>query len=317
MKTEGNLNNEIGLPKTLLKLDSHNEIAVIEMGMDKKGEIDYLTNLVNPDVAVITNIGMSHIENFDSQKGIFEAKMEIVNGLKEDGLLVVNGDDPYLKTLKGLDKKYSLITCGFNRENDIYCSSYTVNEDNISFTCKYNNQEYNFTVDSIAKHNILNAMFAIVIGFKYGLVYEEIKEGLLNIEFSKNRLNIIKTDKYTLIDDTYNASYDSVMSALEILNNFEGRKVAILGDILELGKHSKSIHEKLGKNVSCDVLVAIGEDAKYIYEEAKKKGVTAYYFLTKEDFYDKMATILLKGDNILIKASRGLKLDEVVDVLKK
>lgn len=314
-KTQGNHNNEIGLPKTLLTITKKTELAVIEMGMDKKGEIDYLTNLVNPNIGIITNIGMSHIMNFENQEGIFNAKMEIINGFKDNGLLIVNGDDKYLKTLKKQKHNYELLTYGFNKENDIYCKKYTINETTSNFTCIYQEKEYNFTISSIAKHNIGNALIAIILGLKYKLTPEQIQKGLLEIELSQNRLDIIKTDKYTIINDTYNSSYDSVMSALEVLNNFKTRKVAILGDILELGKYSTQIHKKIGKNINCDVLIAIGNEAKWIYEEANKN-IESYYFLTKEEFYDKMNAVLKDKDTILVKASRGMELDKVVEQIR-
>ena len=318
LKTIGNLNNEIGVPKTLLNLDLSYEVAVIEMGMDKKGEIDYLTKIVNPDVAVITNIGMSHIMNFpNGQEGIFEAKTEIVNGLKENGLLIVNGDDQYLKTLKNNKHSYRLLTYGFKENNDIICKNYEIKESLINFTCIYNNQDYNFSISSIAKHNIGNAMIAILIGFELGLSEIEIKQGLANIEFTQNRLDIIKTDNYTIIDDSYNSSYDSVMSALEVLNSFKERKVAIIGDIFELGRYSESIHKKIGQNLKCDVLVTIGKNAKYIFEEALNRDIKSYYYEEKDNFYKECKTILLKDDVILIKASNGMKFKEIVNFLKE
>lgn len=318
LKTIGNLNNEIGVPKTLLNLNSNHEVAVIEMGMDKKGEIDYLTKIVNPDVAVITNIGMSHIMNFpNGQEGIFEAKTEIVNGLKENGLLIVNGDDQYLKTLKNNKHSYRLLTYGFKENNDIICKNYEVKESLINFTCIYNNQEYNFSISSIAKHNIGNAMIAILIGFELGLSEIEIKQGLANIEFTQNRLDIIKTDNYTIIDDSYNSSYDSVMSALEVLNSFKERKVAIIGDIFELGRYGESIHKKIGQNLKCDVLVTIGKNAKYIFEEALNRDIKSYYYEEKDNFYKEYKNILLKDDVILIKASNGMKFKEIVNFLKE
>lgn len=318
LKTIGNLNNEIGVPKTLLNLDSTYEVAVIEMGMDKKGEIDYLTKIVNPNIAVITNIGMSHIMNFpNGQEGIFEAKTEIVNGLKENGLLIVNGDDQYLKTLKNNKHSYRLLTYGFKENNDIICKNYEIKESLINFTCIYNNQEYNFSISSIAKHNIGNAMIAILIGFELGLSEIEIKQGLANIEFTQNRLDIIKTDNYTIIDDSYNSSYDSVMSALEVLNSFKERKVAIIGDIFELGRYSESIHKKIGQNLECDVLVTIGKNAKYIFEEALNRDIKSYYYEEKDNFYKECKTILLKDDVILIKASNGMKFKEIVNFLKE
>lgn len=317
LKTIGNLNNEIGVPKTLLNLDLSYKIAIIEIGMDKKGELDYLTNLVNPDIAVITNIGMSHIMNFSNgQEGIFEAKMEIVNGLKENGTLIVNGDDEYLKTLKSKNHNYKLLTYGFEDNNDIYYKNYEIKDTVSEFTCVYKKKEYNFSISSTAKHNIGNALVAILIGFQFGLTVPEIEKGLMNLELTQNRLDIIKTDKYTIIDDTYNSSYDSVMSALSVLNNHKERKVAILGDIFELGSYSENIHRKIGKNINCDVLITIGEKAKYIYEEAQKRSIETYHFLTKEEFYKEFKNILSKEDVILVKASNGMKFNEIVEKLK-
>ena len=315
LKNEGNKNTNTGLAKTLFNLNSDTELAVIEMGMDKKGELDYLSKIVNPDIAVITNIGQSHIMNFkDGQEGIFKAKMEITNGLKENGILIVNGDDKYLSTLKNKKNNYDLITYGFNNDNDIYVKDYQIQDNNINFTCIYKEKEYNFNLASIAKHNIGNALIAVLIGFHYDLTQEEIQTGLLNIEFSKNRLDIFNTDKYKIINDTYNASYVSIMSALEVLNTFNERKVAILGDILELGKYSEGIHREIGKNLKCDLLITIGNDSKYINEETN---IENYHFNTKEEFYEKSNTLLKEKDVILIKGSRGLELEKVVEFLTK
>lgn len=314
LKNKGNLNNNIGVPKTLLNLSKSTQIAVIEMGMDKKGELGYLTNIVKPEIAVITNIGQSHIMNFeDGQDGIFKAKMEITNSLDSNKLLIVNGDDKYLKTLKDNYKKSKLLTYGFDDDNDIYVKEYSTGEKESSFTCVYKEKEYDFKIASIAKHNIGNALIAIIIGFNYDLTKEEIQKGLLNLDFSKNRLDIFDTDKYKIINDTYNASYDSIMSALSVLNNFKTRKVAILGDILELGSYSEEIHRKIGKNINCDVLVTIGKDSKYINEETN---IENYYFPTKEEFYKEAKNILQNKDTILVKASRGIELDKVVEFLK-
>ncbi len=312
LKNEGNLNNAIGVPRTLFNLENDTELAIIEMGMDKKGELDYLSKIVRPEVAVITNIGQSHIMNFpNGQDGIFEAKMEITNGL--DGILIVNGDDKYLKQLKDKKNDFKLITYGFNDYNDIYVKDYKINSETSSFTCVYNGKEYSFEIKSIAKHNIANALIAIVIAFNYNLTEEEIEKGLLNIEFSQNRLDIFTTDKYRIINDTYNASYDSIMSATEILNSFNNRKVAILGDILELGKYSEEIHRKIGKNLKCDLLITIGSDSKYINEETN---IQNYHFASKEDFYKEANNLLKENDVILLKASRAIGLDEVVKFLK-
>ena len=319
LKTQGNLNNNIGLSKTLLNLDNLNDIAVLELGMDKSLEIAYLSNMINPNIAVITNIGMSHIMNFkDGQAGIYKAKMEIVDGLKDNGLLIVNGDDKFLGKLES-NNSYKVIKCGFSSNNDIYCKSYNIDKYGTSFICVYKNKEYEFSLNTIAKHNILNAMFGVVIGLEYDIDYEQIKKGLLSCKFSNNRLDISVTDKYIIINDTYNACYESVISAFDVLNNFEGRKVAILGDILELGDYSKEIHQKIGKNIDCDLLITIGNYSKYIGEGAVSNSFDLskwYHFLRKEDFYNKVNELLFKGDIVLAKASRAMKFDEIVEFLK-
>ena len=314
LKTKENFNNNIGLPRTLLSLEDE-EMAIIEMGMDHKGELDYLSNLVNPDIAVITNIGQSHIMNFeDGQDGIFKAKMEITNGLKDDGTLIINGDDKYLKTLKELNHNYKLITCGFEDDNDIYCKKYELVNDSMKFTAVYNGEEHEFVIGSPAKHNVLNSLFAIAIANIYNIEEESIRKGLNDFKLSSNRLDVIKTDKYTIINDTYNASYDSMKSALEVLNNYDTRKVAILGDILELGDYSEEIHRNVGKLITCDLLITIGEDSKYINEEVN---IENYHFDTKEEFYEKESELLKDGDTILVKASHGIGLLEVVEYLQK
>ena len=253
--------------------------------------------------------------NFKNQEGIFYSKMEIANSLTSKDTLIVNGDDKYLKTLKNKQHDYKLLTYGFEENNDIYCKDYKI-EETSSFTCVYKDKEYKFKIASPAKHNIGNALIAIMLGIDLGLTKEQIEEGLLNIEMTKNRLELVKTDKYTIINDTYNANYDSVMSAISVLNNYKTRKVAILGDILELGGYSEEIHRKLGKDITCDLLISIGKESKYTYEEAVKKGIKAYYFLTKEEFYDKIKQILKPEDTILVKASRGMELDKLVEKLK-
>ena len=160
-------------------------------------------------------------------------------------------------------------------------------------------------------------MVSIILGFMFGLTEKEIGTGLSHIEFSSNRLDIIKTNKYTIINDCYNASYDSVISAISVLNSFKTRKVAILGDILELGDYSKRIHEMLGRDISCDLLIAIGNDARLIKEEAEKRNIDSYYFKDKEDFYKEIDNLLDEGDTILVKASNGMKFNDITEKLQE
>ncbi len=320
LKNEGNFNNEIGVPKTLLNLDNTIEKAVIEMGMSYKGEIKHLANIVEPKIAIISNIGMSHIEHFKNQEGIFKTKMEITTNFTKDNILIVNGDDKFLKTLKTKKLKYKLLTYGFEKDNDIYCNNYKINEEKIDFSCIINNKEEKFTIPTPAKHNILNALAAILVGLENNIEIKDIKKGLKHFELTKMRLDIFKTDKYRIINDTYNASCDSMISALNVLKNYKDRRVAILGDIFETGVYEEKIHRTIGDNIkdNTDILITIGKSSKYIYDEAIRKGFNknnAYHFDTKESFIKQKDKIIKEKDTILLKASRGMALETLIDQL--
>lgn len=321
LKNEGNYNNEIGIPKTLLNLEKDVEKAVLEIGMSFKGEIKYLSELIEPKIGIISNIGMSHIENFKNQDGIYNAKMEITTKFDQNSILIVNGDDKYLNKLKNKKLKYKVLSYGFNEDNDIYCKSYKINEESIDFVCEINKKEEKFTIPTPAKHNILNAMAAILVGQLLNIDLKDIKKGLKTFSLTKMRLDIYKTDKYRIIDDTYNASSDSMISALDVLSNYKTRRVAILGDIKETGKYTEEIHRKVGKNTKdkADVLVTIGSSSKYIYDESIENGFerkNIYHFDTKEEFIKKMNKIILEEDTILLKASRSMELEKIIEHLK-
>ena len=321
LKTEGNFNNDLGLPRTLFNLNNKTEVAVIEMGMSNKGEIKYLADILNPSIAVISNIGMSHIMNFKNQTGIFNAKMEITNNFNKDNILIINGDDKYLKKLRDKKKEYKLYSYGFNINNDIYCKSYEINQSEIDFICVYNKKEYSFSIPTIAKHNIYNSLASILIGFLSNMTQEEITKGLAKFKQSKERLNIENINKLHIINDAYNASSMSMISALDVLSSFKTRKIAVLGDILELGKYSEAEHRKVGKMIGKDIdlIITIGNDSNYIINEAIKKGYPkerTYHFKTNEEAKELLLDLILKDDTILVKASHGIHLEEVVDFLK-
>lgn len=322
LKNEGNLNNQIGVPKTLFNLDKSYKAMIIEMGMSQKGEIRYLTDIVNPNIAVISNIGLSHIENFENQEGIFNAKMEIASNFGKDNILIVNGDDPYLKKVKPKRHDYRVYTYGFSKSNDIYCTNYVIEKDHIDFTCIINYNEEYFRIPSIAKHNIYNAMAAILVGINLNIGLPQIKEGLQEFTLTKGRQTIINKNYLTIIDDSYNASLDSVKSAIDVLNSFKTRKVAILGDILETGSYNEEIHRKIGEYLpkKIDFLVAVGPSSKLIIDEAIKCGFDKNNIIYFEDYKKAIldiTKILQKQDTVLIKASHGIKLFELVEYLNK
>lgn len=322
LKNELNYNNEIGIPKTLFNLDYSYEKAVIEMGLDRKGDISYFKTIAPLKVAVISNIGLSHIANFENQEGIFHAKMEIAEHFNKENTLIVNGDDKFLKTLKDRKLPYNLLTYGFDEDNTIYCVSYEIVNGKINFKVNFKNKIYDYTIPSIAKHNIYNAMAAILIGNLYNLTYEEIKKGLESVSFTEGRLTIINKKDITIINDCYNASLDSIKSALNVLSTFKTRKVAILGDVLETGSYEEEIHKNIGKSIigNTDILILVGDSIKYTYDEVIKNNFNKgniYVFNTYEDVIKNIDNIIKKGDTILLKASHGIKLSNVVEYLDK
>ncbi len=197
--------------------------------------------------------------------------MEITSKFDKDNILVVNGDDAFLSTLKTRNYDFTIKTFGFNKENDIYCESYELTEDNIIFICIIDGKKEEIFIPTVGEHNIYNAMAAILVGKSLGLSMEEIKNGLRHYTATEMRLDIVKNDKMTIINDTYNASPDSMAAALKILGRYNERRVAILGDMFEMGELAEYGHRLVGKSTidNADVLITIGKDSKFIGDEAK------------------------------------------------
>jgi len=322
LKNVGNLNNQFGVPLTLFNLNKEHECAVIEMGMSGFNEIEYLVNIVNPQIGIISNIGYSHVEHLGSRDGIFKAKMEITTNFDENSLLIVNGDDDCLKTLKDKHLVYKLKTFGFEKDNDIYCQSFEMDEDNINFIAVIDGKREEFFIPTVGKHNIYNAMAAILVGINLNMTLEKIKDGLKNFQCTKNRLDIIKSNNLTIIDSVYNASIDSMTAALNILGRYKSRRVAILGDMFEMGEFAEFGHRQVGKAAlnNVDILISIGKDSEFIVKELKENNMNPdnlYHFETKEEAIEKLDDIIKENDTILVKASRGMHLEKVVEHLNK
>lgn len=322
LKNVGNLNNQFGVPLTLFNLNKKHECAVIEMGMSGFNEIEYLVNIVNPQIGIISNIGYSHVEHLGSREGIFKAKMEMTTNFDESSLLIVNGDDDCLKTLKNKDLIYKLRTFGFEKDNDIYCESFEMDEESINFIAVVDGRKEEFFIPTVGKHNIYNAMAAILVGINLNMTIEEIKEGLKNFQCTKNRLDIIKNNNLTIIDSVYNASIDSMTAALNILGRYKNRRVAILGDMFEMGEFAEFGHRQVGKAAldNVDILIAIGKDSEFIVKELQENNMNIdnlYHFETKEEAIENLDNIIKENDIILVKASRGMHLEKVVEYLNK
>lgn len=322
LKTQGNLNNEIGLPKTLFDLDSSYKAAVIEMGMSDFGEIERLSNTASPTIGVITNIGYSHIENLKSQEGILKAKLEILSGMKHNAPLIVNGDDAYLAPLKNeLQNSRLVYLYGIDNEHCDFKVGNIIEENGITrFNLVYNGCETEIEIPCAGKHNVLNASAAFCIGILSGLSEKEIVSALKKYKPDAMRQNIVKKGDHTIIIDCYNASPDSMKATLNVLADMEckGRKIAVLGDMLELGDLSEKLHRLVGEYAAqyhLDKLYCYGEYAMYIAAEASEHGLAscAFHKDSKDLMAEKIKKDLKSGDIILFKASRGMKLEEVID----
>lgn len=323
--TSGNFNNEIGLPLTVFRLAQEDRLMVLEMGMSAFGEISRLTRIAKPDTAVITNIGLSHIEHLGSQENIRKAKLEILEGLATDGVLFLNGDDKLLWELAG-SLPYEVLYYGIENSNcDLTATDIHMYSDNSDFKVKVEGAEYQFSVRVPGQHQIYNALAAILTGIRYNIPMEKIIQGVRAFVPSGMRQNIIQLPQYTLIKDCYNASPVSMKSGLDVLvrtaSKTGGRKVAVLGDMLELGEFSRQAHRDIGKLVcdfQIDCLVTVGEMAKHIADSAVERGFNAsstYVFYDNASVKENLSGILQVGDIVLLKASRGMKLEEIADYI--
>ncbi|NLK95848.1 MAG: UDP-N-acetylmuramoyl-tripeptide--D-alanyl-D-alanine ligase [Clostridiales bacterium] len=313
-KTKGNFNNHIGLPLMILELDSSYDVAVLELGMSNLGEIHTLANCSRPDIALITNIGLSHIENLKTKDNILKAKMEITDFFNENSILIINGEDEYLNKIQKAN--YSIIKTGYNKDEDVYAENVVLNDDSTSFTVVDGENKIEFTLPMVGAHNVLNGLLAICACKSLNVTYEEMIKGINNIENTSMRLEFIKTDSITIINDCYNASPASMEAALDVLKNHKGsRKVAILGTMRELGQESEKAHEKVGEYArdKIDLLIVTGEYSKNFSKGFANNNIKIYD--TKNDLIKSLKDNIRKGDVILVKASRGIKFEEVVNEL--
>ena len=307
--TRGNLNNHIGVPLTILGLKDH-EALIVEMGMNHLGEIHVLSNIAKPTIGIITNIGTAHIGNLGSRENILKAKMEITDGMI-NGTLIVNNDNDLLQNVK----YQNIITIGIKNKSDYMAHDI---EDNVFSSTFYIGDEY-VSIPIGSNAFIYNALFAFAVGKKLGINDEKIINALENFKLTNHRLELIKCDNYTIIDDTYNASLDSVNNALSMLGKVKGRKVFIFGDILELDEYAKEIHKEIGNSVisnNIDVLITVGENTKETYSIVYDNNIEAYHFDNNNDMLKRIDEIIDHGDTILVKGSHGMKLIEIVDYLK-
>ncbi|GAA0743772.1 UDP-N-acetylmuramoyl-tripeptide--D-alanyl-D-alanine ligase [Clostridium oceanicum] len=323
-KTEGNFNNEIGLPLMVFKLDKSYDIAVLEMGMNHFGEIHRMAEVANPDIAIITNIGISHIENLGSRENILKAKLEITDFFGKDNLLILNGDNDILSTYKNNDYKLYNISTIDKSNSSFFAENINLSEKDGSFDIfeQGENKYKDFKIPVPGKHNVLNSLLAIACGKYFGMSYDEMQNGMKNLKSTSMRLDIIKKESFTIINDCYNASPDSMKAAIDVMKNVDGkRKILVLGDMLELGKESFNAHKSIGEYArknGVEVIIAIGKFSN-AYKEGFISSEDKKYFKqceTREEAFKYIENILQKRDIILVKASRSMRLEKIVDKLK-
>lgn len=317
LKTQGNFNNEIGLPLTILSIRQEHEIAVVEMGISDRGEMRRLSKIARPDICVITNIGLCHLENLKNREGILKAKSEIFEYMNPDGEIILNGDDDMLSTIKNVNgivpKRF-----GFQKTNDVYGT----NVDNhglegSSFAVHNMGEIYQARTMIPGSHMVLNAICAVLVGDVLGLSQKEIVRGIATVKSIDGRSHLIRTECITLIDDSYNANPVSMKEALNLLSLSPARKVAILGDMGELGEDEDLLHGDVGRYAGekeIDLLICVGEKAALIRDGAREKLPTekVIYFRTKEEVIPQLTKFIEKGDSILVKASHFMRFEDIV-----
>lgn len=313
LKTEGNYNNEIGLPLTILRYHDE-EVLVLEMGMNHLQEMSRLSMIARPDIACITNVGTAHIGELGSRENILKAKLEIINGMKEGSTLIINQDNDMLQTVEL--PHLNVVRVGKGKEASIQASHIVLEETKSSFEVEYKGKKEIIEVPVQGEHNISNALIAIAVGIELNISLEDIKKGIQEFKLTKNRMDILEKNHKTVIDGTYNASVDSMKSSIDVLANYKKRKVAILADMLELGDYSQQLHEEVGSYVASkgiDILVCVGKEAKYIYQKARESMKDVYYFESNQEVIARLDELLKEDDVILVKGSHSMNLKEVVE----
>ena len=314
-KTQGNLNNELGVPLTLLSMPEDTQAAVIEMGISDFGEMTRLSEMVQPTICVLTIIGCCHLENLGDRDGVLKAKTEMFKNAAENAEYILNGDDDKLYSVTEVNGK-TPIYFGFASDNDYYAEDIENNgEGGISCTLCFDNTRLNVTIPAIGSYMVSNALAAVAAGRLLGLSDEQLVNGVQSYKTVGSRANVINTGKIRIIDDCYNANPTSVKASLNTLVNFSGRKVAILGDMKELGADELKLHLETGKyakDKGVDLVIAAGPLAKEL-----AKGADGEWFESVEQVKNAIPALINEGDTVLVKASHSMHFEDIVDFLKE
>lgn len=324
LKTQGNFNNEVGLPLTILSIRDEHEVAVVEMGISDFGEMHRLSRVARPNVCVITNIGQCHLENLIDRDGVLKAKTEIFDFMQEDGYVVLNGDDDKLATVKEVKGKAPYF---FGLDRDDVSIEKTAVATHIQnhglfgsdFKMTLFGQELPASVPLPGQHMVINALAAATVGKLLGMEEEDILKGIASVQATGGRSNIMKLADKTVIDDCYNANPVSMKAAIDLLMMAQGRKVVILGDMFELGTDELALHREVGMYAAMarlDGMIFIGNLSKEMYEGAAKLRAMPQYYPDKEAFFAAHKPEDFADATVLVKASHGMHFEEIVEWLK-
>lgn len=319
-KTAGNFNNHIGLPLTIFGLKKEHEVGVLEMGISDFGEMHTLASMSNPDICVLTNIGLCHLENLKTRDGILKAKTECFQHMMENGRVILNGLDDKLNTIKEVKGSSPVF---YGREGDAaYATDVTdLGLLGIRIHLHLYGEVREVTIPIPGEHNIYNALAAACVGHELGMDIEEICRGIQSVETIGGRSNLIQVKGMTLIDDCYNANPVSMKASIDVLSKAPGRKIAVLGDMGELGKEEKELHAQMGTYLSeknIDYLFCAGELSREMAREAKgNPRCTVEHFSSKEDLIPALLQEVKEGDTILVKASHFMEYPKIIEALRK
>lgn len=321
LKTKGNFNNELGVPLTVFGLRPDHEIAVLEMGISDFGEMHRLAKIARPDTCVITNIGLCHLEFLKSRDGILKAKTEIFDFLESDGHVILNGDDDKLITVRDV-KGIKPLFFGVDNHQGVWADEIE-SKGLKGISCRIHAGEDSFKVliPIPGRHMVYNALAGTAVGLTYGMNMEEIKKGIESLQSLSGRFHIIETGNRTIVDDCYNANPVSMKASLDVLQDALGRRVAILGDMGELGKEEVEMHREVGVYAAArdiDKIICVGELAGDMAEAARLAAPTKdiVHFAEKESLLEALPEMIRDGDTILVKASHFMEFEKVVEMLK-
>ena len=320
-KTEGNHNNNLGLPMTIMDMPENTEVAVLEMGMNHSGEMEYLSSIARPDLAIITNIGTMHIEHLGTREGILQAKLEIMRGMLDDGVGVFNGDEPLLWNIRAIGKHKKYYYGIENHACDVTATDIVELDDGVRFVVHGFGQQFELFVPMLGRHAVYNALAATTVGLLLGVKPEQIQARFSSFHNTGMRQKIYVKNGVTIIEDCYNAGPESTEAALDVLAGIktDGRRIAVLGDMLELGNRSAAEHYRIGRLAvgKADLLLTYGEHSVRTLTGAITGGMnpkTTDHFDTHEDMAHMLKMRVSEGDVVLFKGSRGMRMEKVLQL---